>query len=178
MVLTGVQLVKNILKIAGPLPQKKLQKLTYLAEIEYIEKYGERLSDLSFVHYYYGPFSADIMNIEDEDENITLINKNKGRYAVKESSIINPEEVDKLDPEIEGFLKEVLHKYMDKTGKDLEKIADSTEPFEEAENLKDTIDLDGYAKYWALISDERFIKLVELKDAENIKKKEQRNTGI
>ena len=43
--LTRVQLVENILIIAGLLPQKKLQKLAYLAEIRYAEKYGARLSD-------------------------------------------------------------------------------------------------------------------------------------
>ena len=72
--ISGVQLVEYLLKEYGPLPQKKLQKLTYLAEIEYIKKHGERLTDLSFKRYYFGPYSDDIRNIEDLEENI-IINK-------------------------------------------------------------------------------------------------------
>ena len=51
----------------------------------------------------------------------------------------------------------------------MEKITDNTELFEEAENLKDPIDLDGYVKYQKLINDDRFIELVMGKDIENKK---------
>ena len=81
--LTRVQLVENILIIAGPLPQKKLQKLAYLAEIRYAEKYGARLSDLSFIRYYYGPYSSDIRNIEDEDDNIVIEGIQQNVYPMK-----------------------------------------------------------------------------------------------
>jgi hypothetical protein len=46
--ISGIQFVEYILKKYGPLPQKKLQKLAYVSEIQYIKKRGKRLSDLSF----------------------------------------------------------------------------------------------------------------------------------
>ena len=72
---------------------------------------------------------------------------------MKKSKIIAPEKVDKLEPEIEDYLKEVITQYNDKTEEDLEIIADNTEPFRETGNFKDPIDLDGYAKYHAIIFD-------------------------
>ena len=168
--LTRAQLVENILIIAGPLPQKKLQKLAYLAEIRYAEKYGARLSDLSFIRYYYGPYSSDIRNIEDEDDNIVIEGIQQNVYPMKKSKIIAPEKVDKLEPEIEDYLKEVITQYNDKTEEDLEIIADNTEPFRETGNFKDPIDLDGYAKYHAIIGKKNFIKVVMEKDKVNARK--------
>ncbi len=168
--LTGVQLIENILKIAGPLPQKKIQKLAYLAEIEYAEKHGARLSDLSFIRYYYGPFSSDIRNIEDEDDNIVTEEVQQETYPAKKSRIVAPEKVDKLEPEIESHLKEVITKYIEKTGKELEIIADNTEPFGETVNFKDPIDLEGYAKYHAIIGSDNFLKEIMEKDEENQRK--------
>ena len=89
---------------------------------------------------------------------------------MKKSKIVAPERVDKLEPEIEDYLKEVITQYNDKTGKDLEIVADNTEPFKETENLKEPIDLDGYAKYHAIIGNENFLKVVMEKDKKNASK--------
>ncbi|RLF31129.1 MAG: hypothetical protein DRJ99_00400, partial [Thermoplasmata archaeon] len=50
--------IKNILQFlilkSNYLTEKRLQKLFYLAEIEYIHRYGKRLSDVTFVSHKYG----------------------------------------------------------------------------------------------------------------------------
>jgi len=166
--ISGVQLIKSLLKEYGPLPQKKLQKLAYLAEIEYIIKHGERLSDLSFKRYYYGPFSDDIRNIEDLEENIVIIEKKKGNYIVKESEHKDKnEQNDFLKEDLQKEIELLIEKYLSKTGKDLENIADNTEPFLETEKLNDPIDLDGYAWFYGQVHSEEFWKNAEQKDREN-----------
>jgi uncharacterized phage-associated protein len=86
--ISGVELVKYLLKNYGPLPQKKLQKLAYMAEIEYIKKHGKRLSDLSFIKYYHGPYSPDITNIEDLEEDIIIKEEPSGPFIKKMSELI------------------------------------------------------------------------------------------
>ncbi len=86
--ISGVDLVKYLLSKYGPLSQKKLQKLAYFAEYEHIKKYGERLSDLSFKRYYYGPYSEDIKNIEDVEENVIIKEQDNG-YLTKLSELVN-----------------------------------------------------------------------------------------
>lgn len=42
------------------LTEIRLTKLIYIAEIYSIEKFGERLSEINFLNYYYGPWSQEI----------------------------------------------------------------------------------------------------------------------
>ena len=149
-------------------PKKKLQKLAYLAEIEYIIKHGERLSDLSFKRYYYGPFSDDIRNVEDLEENIVIIEKKKGNYIVKESELKDKNDQNHfLKGKLQNEIELLIEKYLSKTGKELENIVNNTEPFLETEKLNDPIDLDGYAWFYGQVNSEQFWKNVEKKDEEN-----------
>ncbi|MEM0073085.1 MAG: DUF4065 domain-containing protein [Thermoplasmatales archaeon] len=166
--ISGVELVEFILKHAGPVPQKKLQKLAYLCEIEYIIKHGQRLSDLTFKRYYYGPYSDDIRNIEGLDDNIVTEEKTNGLYTLKESKI-KTSRAGTIKPEIEQELVSYIKKYNEKSGKELESIADNTDPYLETEKINDPIDLDGYAWYYSKINSDDFWKAVEMKDEENIK---------
>jgi len=168
--INGVELVKYLLKNYGPLPQKKLQKLAYIAEIEYIKKYGERLSDLSFIKYYHGPYSMDITNIEDLEDDIIIKEEQSGNFIKKMSELIGRKNNNiNIKPEIAEELKELLSPYINKSGAQLEKKADNTEPFLEAENLKDPIDLDRYAWYYKTINSSQFWDDVKKKDEENKK---------
>jgi uncharacterized phage-associated protein len=171
MMITGVQLIEYLLKEYGPLPQKKLQKLAYLAEIEYIKKHGERLSDLSFKRYHYGPYSEDIRNIEDLEDNIIIAENHSNGYASKESRLLNsvgaePIESVELSEEIDSFIA----RYVNSTGDELEKIADNTEPFLETENLNEPIDLDSFAWFYGIVNSDEFWKKAEMKDRENQEK--------
>ena len=168
--ISGVQLVEYLLKEYGPLPQKKLQKLAYLAEIQYIKKHGERLSDLSFKKYYYGPYSADIRNIEDLDDNIVIKEETNGYYSSKVSELIDKESVNPIDDNnLSQLIESALLPYVNKTGAELQEESDKTEPFLEAENFNDPIDLDGYALYCSMVNSDDFWKAASRKDEENMK---------
>jgi uncharacterized phage-associated protein len=168
-VISGVQLVEYLLKEYGPLPQKKLQKLTYLAEIEYIKKHGERLTDLSFKRYYFGPYSDDIRNIEDLEENIIVNKRQDGSFLSKESALIDSRNIEPIKSKaLENEIHSLIGKYVHKSGKSLEAISDSTEPFLETEKHNDPIDLDGYAWYYSKVNSPEFWKAVEEKDRKNV----------
>jgi hypothetical protein len=68
-----------------------------------------------------------------------------------------------------GWLINLLEPYVNKNGLQLEKKADNTEPFLEAESLKDPLDLDGYAWYYKTINSDQFWEEVKKKDEENKK---------
>ncbi len=168
--ISGVQLVEYLLKKYGPLPQKKLQKLAYLAEVHYIKKHGERLSDLSFRKYYYGPYSGDIRNIEDLDENIVIREEVNGSYLSKLSELVNKESVNPIeDSNLCQEIDSILLPYSDETGVKLQEEADKTEPYLDAEKFDDPIDLDGYAWYYSKINSDEFWEAVARKDERNRK---------
>ncbi len=167
--INGAIYVKYILSRYGPLPQKKLQKLVYLTEFEYVKKHGERLSDLSYKHYYYGPYSEDIPKIEDLDENIMVGERQEGGYIIKESEYINQDEEIDIPKKISNEIDSIIKKYSDKNGKELEVLADKTEPFLEAKNLNDKINLDDFAWYYKTINSEEFLKQIEKIDKDNSK---------
>ncbi|MHB8553736.1 MAG: type II toxin-antitoxin system antitoxin SocA domain-containing protein [Thermoplasmataceae archaeon] len=130
------------------MPQKKLQKLAYLAEIEYIKKHGERLTDLSFKRYYFGPYSDDIRNIEDLDENIIVSEVPNGSCLSKESKLSNPGNIEPIKSKaLQKEIHSLIRNHARKSGNTLETVADSTEPYLETDKLNDPIDLDGYAWY-------------------------------
>lgn len=170
MKVSGADLIEYLVKEFGPkVPQKMLQKLAYLAEVEYAKKHGERLSNLRFIRYYYGPYSLDIKNIEDESENIAIVDSDGMAYSYKFSTFTGDSEPD-LPFELKNEIRSILQPYRRKTGKELEEIADKTEPFLETEELREEIDLDGYAWFHNLISREDTWAEVERQDQENEKK--------
>lgn len=168
--ISGIQLVEYLLKEYGPLPQKKLQKLAYLAEIEYIKKHGERLTDLSFKRYYYGPYSEDIRNIEDLEENIIVNETQSGSFSSKESALMDSRDIEPIKSKaLQEEMHSLIGKYVKKSGKSLETIADNTEPFLETEKHNDPIDLDGYAWYYSKVNSQEFWKAAEDADKKNEK---------
>ncbi len=165
--INGDSLVKYLLSKYGPLQQKKLQKLAYFAEYEYIKKYGKRLSDLSFKRYYYGPYSEDTKNIEDLEE--TIIIKEEGNYNTAEESELIQKDF-KINQEIANIIDNLIKPYINKNGKALEKLADNTEPYIEAKNFNESIDLNGYAWFYSKVNSDKFWKEAEEIDNENIRK--------
>ena len=63
-----------ILKRSGYMNKTRLQKLAFLAELEFIEDTGDRLTDLEFYRWDWGPFSPQLQNtVMGMHENIELI---------------------------------------------------------------------------------------------------------
>jgi uncharacterized phage-associated protein len=166
--ISGKDLIKYIISYYGKVSAKQLQKLAYLTELEYMKKHGERLSDLEFVKFYYGPYSFGIKEIQDEDDNIIEHIDNNKIYTYKEYQL--KENNVKIDPALKIEINKILDKYKDKTGMDLELIADKTEPFIDCEYIGEKIDLDGYAEHYKdLLSEEFWKKAFEIRE-ENEKK--------
>ena len=53
-------------------------------------------------------------------------------------------------------LSNIFKKFKGKTGKELEEIADVTEPFLDVEAMNEKIDLDGYAEYYKALLLDKF----------------------
>jgi hypothetical protein len=70
-----------------------LIKLVYLGELEAIEKYGKRLTDLSFIHYRHGPYSSELQNA----------------YKNKTLSSYNPNGKD--DPDLLNVIETIVSKW-------------------------------------------------------------------
>ena len=45
-----------------------LIKLVYLCELEAIEKYGKRFTDLKFIHYKHGPYANELQNFYEKNK--------------------------------------------------------------------------------------------------------------
>jgi len=48
----------------------KIVKACYLLESEYFDKTGKRLTSMEYKHWNYGPYSADVVNVAEQDKNI------------------------------------------------------------------------------------------------------------
>ncbi|MEM0132790.1 MULTISPECIES: hypothetical protein [Acidiplasma] len=132
-----------------------------------MKKYGRRLSDLTFKRYYFGPYSEDIKNIEDLEEDI-VIKEQINNNPAKESELVN--EDFKIDNKIANMIHDLIKPYIDKNGSELEKLADKTEPYIYAEDFNNPIDLDSYAWFYSEVNSGVFWKNAEKIDKENIKK--------
>jgi uncharacterized phage-associated protein len=164
--ISGRELTEYIVFKFKRVGSKQLQKIAYLSELEYMKKYGERLSDLTFKKYYYGPYSGEIYEIKEESENIHIQTENANLYTYKPASIKDGAKID-IPSDISGFLDSIFVKFKDKTGADLEKIADNTEPYIDTETIGDNIDLDGYVEYYKDLLSDDFWKNAEEKDKQN-----------
>jgi hypothetical protein len=114
-----------------------LIKLVYLSEIEAIEKYGKRFTDLKFIHYKHGPYANELhdsyesnmftsFNIEGKDPDLlgvveTVVNKWKPIITgVGIQGLINktyhtlPFQETSFNEEID-FKKYIGNKYISKT---------------------------------------------------------------
>jgi len=54
-----------------------LIKLVYLSELEAIEKYGKRFTDLTFIHYKHGPYSSELQNFCKNNAPVSYSENNK-----------------------------------------------------------------------------------------------------
>ena len=175
--ISGKDLVEYIISYFGDVNAKQLQKLAYLTELGYMKAHGERLTDLEFKKFYYGPYSDGIEEIKEEDDNI-INTKDHGYIILKDKKVplytykrskLKVNDIH-LSPDLKSEIDTILMKYKGKTGKELEEIADNTEPFLDVEAMGETIDLNGYVEYYKLLlSDELWEKAFKARE-ENGKK--------
>ena len=162
--ISGKDLIEYIIGHFDQVKAKQLQKLAYLTELDYMKKHGERLSDLEFKRYYFGPYSEGITEIKEEDENIVTISNTTSN--AKFSRIISKDDQeDRIEQSIKEEIDRILSKYEGMSGAELEKLADETEPFIDTDELEEKIDLDGYADHYkALLSEDKWTKAIKRRD--------------
>jgi len=110
-----------------------IMKVVYLGEIMSIEENGERLTNATFIHYEYGPFStevADIWNLTNKTQEVSLTGISQNKINI----------VDNLLKEIAPYAKynfkgSLFDSLMNKTYK--------TRPFLET-NFKEIIKFEDY----------------------------------
>ena len=95
------EVIEALLYFAGSQDIKtKIVKACYLLESEYFDKTGQRLTDVEYKYYYYGPYSEIIVNTMMNDKNIayssqTSVNGNDyDLFKLKKTSVIS--EIDPL----------------------------------------------------------------------------------
>jgi hypothetical protein len=87
-----------------------LIKLVYLSELEAIEKYGKRFTDLTFTHYRHGPYSNELQNAY-KNKKLTLYNldgKDPDLLDVLET-IVNKWKPIILGGGIQGLINKTYH---------------------------------------------------------------------
>ncbi len=154
------ELIEFIIGQSGTLTSKKLQKMVYLIELEYIKKHGERLSNLVFKNWHYGPYSEDIKKIQEEDDTILLTVKNTNLNREAHISKLQKEPKINISQTLEKEITDYIDKYIHYDTTELEKKSKNTEPFLDTEK-GEIIDLDGYAEFYKNISNEGFWNCVE-----------------
>lgn len=84
-------------KFEAKLAPIALIKLVYLCELEAIEKYGKRFTNLKFIHYKHGPYVRELQNSYENNEFVSFdIGKDPDLVAVAETVL------DKWKPIITG----------------------------------------------------------------------------
>jgi uncharacterized phage-associated protein len=116
----------------GKLGKTVLQKIVYLSELEAIEEYGKRFTDIEIKHYNYGPFAASLQP-EVIEEHINCRYENK-HYYTQEGP--NKEGIDKdllsiADTIIEKVRRYAEYDFSGKVFEDFINKAYHTLPFQE-----------------------------------------------
>ena len=105
-----------------------LIKLVYLGEIEAIEKYGKRFTDLKFIHYKHGPYAKELHN--------SYENKQFASFSI-----------DGKDPDLIAVVEAVVEKWKPAIiGGGIQRLINKTYhtlPFQET-SYNDEIDFEKY----------------------------------
>ena len=66
-----------------------LIKLVYLCELEAIEKYGRRFTDIKFIHYKHGPYANELQNFYERNKfsSLTTVRKDSDLKVVIETIV-------------------------------------------------------------------------------------------
>jgi len=154
------EVIEALLYFAGSQDIKtKIVKACYLLESEYFDKTGQRLTDVEYKYYYYGPYSEIIVNTMMNDKNIayssqTSVNGNDyDLFKLKKTSVIS-----EIDPLALSFIEKWAKVMQQNTLDEMLKLAYSDK------NFKKT------AKEEVIKFDSDFLKKKELLKKRVIKK--------
>lgn len=120
------------------LTRTKLVKLLFLADQKHFDSTGDKLSNTTYIKYYYGPFSQDIIDKADELANQDRVRIKRGRGSKGKFYLYEPgsdREPVGLSLEEEEFLSDVLEEYGFRDTKNL------------VDEVYDEYDIDEYDKF-------------------------------
>ncbi|SHH27338.1 Panacea domain-containing protein [Thermosipho atlanticus] len=123
----ALQIIVELLRNTEPLIKTKLVKLLFLIDMKFLEIYGKKMSELTYVRYFYGPYSRDIdylltfLNAKGVISYEEHINSDgKTYYLIELSNNEKYNEVSKsLGEKERKIIKEIADRY---SKKDLSKI--------------------------------------------------------
>ncbi len=120
---------------------RRLEKVVYVAELESIDRFGERLTDLDFIRDDFGPCSHELLRLAVEEfEHETFEYEGVEGRAFRKPKAIEYHVLDEQTIEV----VDVIHrKWSKKSPDDLVEYSRSTDPYKDAK-LKESIDFDKY----------------------------------
>jgi antitoxin SocA-like protein len=157
------QLILSILKISEQFQNgigiTRLIKLAYLVELFYYRKNKDRLTDIQWIYYKYGPYVMDIDSYIDTTDIIseTIKDNNFTKYSLKFNV-----KIEDIPESIEILIKSTLKKYV---GLDLDELLDyvynETEPMMNVDERGDLLNFNT-------VNSENYYKVKELKLTDDI----------
>jgi len=127
------------------LPISRLNKLCYMAELRHIEEYRERMTEVLFLNWNFGPWSPQIQDLLDNYEGIQLV-PNVTKTGM-EGWYIVWDDIDDypiiLSPEKIKILKQIIREWKFEKNKKLIHRSKTTPPFIWTPD-REQIDFDAY----------------------------------
>jgi uncharacterized phage-associated protein len=120
---------------------RRLEKIVYVAELESIDRYGHRITDLDFIRHDYGPCSNELlrMAVEEFEHETFEVEGGEGRAFRKP----RPTEYRLLEEKTIKILDTVNGRWAKKSPNALVEYSRSTDPYKDA-NLYSPIDFEKY----------------------------------
>jgi hypothetical protein len=132
------EIIEALLFFAGSKDIKtKIVKACYLLESEYFDKTGQRLTDVEYKYYLYGPYSEAIVTSMMNDRNISYIPQTSMNgndydlFKLKETSVIS-----KIDPLTLSLIEKWAKIMQQKTYDEMVNLAYSDKNFKKTEKGK------------------------------------------
>ena len=124
-----------VVKHSGDIPTTKLVKLTYLADLLAFCDLGRQITEVTYISYDHGPWSRDFHDALDANENLRARHSRNffGAPAVYYEFCGDKPNLQVLDNDEIGILKEIDEEWGSRRLKDILEQVYSHEPFKSAE---------------------------------------------
>lgn len=145
------------------LPQVRLLKLLWLAELKYYERTGKRLTQAGWWRWNHGPYSKDVINIVKRDtKTFRVVRQQEEAWQTGVVIHVNPRAMKQpSDPEGTRAIDEVLSIYREYTNEELVQEVDA-DPFFEATPFSDDFDFTKLKSFRRPLPESETRRLLEL----------------
>jgi len=159
-----------LIKNSKNLGKTKLVKLMYLADYEFFKCFGDKISNIDYIRWDFGPFSPDIYDYLDfmKDtgiitmHNFTSFYKSREYCSFKVKGVFDIDRI--LSPDEIDFLDYILSKYDDMDLDAIKKITYETEPMLKATDKGELLKFENIDKVISMKLKNLGKKIETLKD--------------